>query len=533
VKRALPAIVAIVLALAASALSAADGESTPVDLLYLGDEAVFAVRLNLTADGRSLAEAWERSTHELFGYLDANADGVLTGGELARIPLPAELALLALGESAPAGVPTADLNPRDGKVVPAEFAEYLRRCGAGPMRVLGPDEAMAVRPDAARPIDLRARWDANGDGRLSRGEIASGVVQLRKLDFDDDQALSPAELLPPGGERAGQPSVPRGRPSNAELIPLFRQTPGLALAQRLLALYDVQSREAQAADQHLTREKFPLGTEVFAQADADANGKLDIEEIARWTRQPTPALTLAINLGTDEGATPRMKLAAGGDATLSLRNRASGTLTVGNTSLAVELADEATETNNALARFAAADADSNGYLDAAEMDRAHPGLRRLLDANGDSQAFPEEVEGLLRLRSLLTQGRAVITVERAVANLFEMLDRSGDARLDFAEFSGVLDRAANENGLDAAMTGDEYAAHIKLTLRFGGAIATVPSPGQRLGPAAIRTQRAPIWFERMDRNQDGQVTRREFLGTPAHFSRLDRDANGRLTSNEL
>jgi Ca2+-binding EF-hand superfamily protein len=533
VKRVLPAIAANVLALAVCALSAADTESAPVDLLYLGDEAVFAVRLNLTANGRSLAEAWERSTHELFGHLDTNADGALTGGELERIPLPAELALLALGESAPAGVATADINPRDGKVVPAEIAEYLRRCGAGPLGVFETDKATAAPPGAAPPIDLHARWDANGDGRLSRGEIASGVVQLRKLDFDDDQALSPAELLPPGGERAGQPAVPRGQPSNAELIPLFQQTPGLALAQRLLARYDLQSREVQSADQHLTREEFPLGTEVFAQADADANGKLDIEEIARWTRQPTPALTLEINLGTDEGATPRMKLAAGGDATLRLGNRASGTLTVGKTSLAVELADEATETNNAFAQFSAADADNNGYLDAAEMDRAHPGLRRLLDANGDSQAFPEEVEGLLRLRSLLTQARAVITVERAVSNLLEMLDRSGDALLDFAELSGALDRAAYENGQDAAMTGDEYAAHVKLTLRFGGAIATVPSPGQRLGPAAIRSQRAPIWFERMDRNQDGQVTRREFLGTPAHFSHLDRDANGLLASGEL
>jgi Ca2+-binding EF-hand superfamily protein len=529
VKRALPAFAAVVLALAVRALPAADAERAPVDLLYLGDEAVFAVRLNLTLDGRSLVEAWERSTRELFGHLDANADGALTGGELARIPLPAELALLALGEAAPAGVATADLNPRDGKVVPAEIAEYLRRCGAGPMRALEPDEAMAVRPGAARPIDLRARWDANGDGRLSRGEIASGVVQLRKLDFDDDQALSPAELLPPGGERAGQPAAPTSRQSNAELIPLFQRTPGLALAQRLLARYDVQSREARPADQHLTREEFPLGTEAFAQADADANGKLDIEEIARWTREPQPALTLAINLGADEGATPRMKLATGGDAMLSLRNRASGTLTLGNTSLAVELADEATETNNALAQFAAADADSNGYLDAAEMDRAHPGLRRLLDANGDGRTFPEEVEVLLRMRSLLTRARAVIAVERTAASFMEMLDPNDDSRLDFAELSGALDRLP----LDVAVAANHDAAHSKLTLRIGSAIDSILAPGQPARPTATGQQRGPIWFERMDRNQDGQVTRREFLGTPAHFSRLDRDANGRLTSNEL
>jgi Ca2+-binding EF-hand superfamily protein len=311
---------------------------------------------------------------------------------------------------------------------------------------------------------------------------------------------------------------------------------GLALAQRLLARYDAQTRGEQRADQQLTREEFPLMAAVFAESDVDASEKLDIDEIATWTRQPTPDLTLEIGVGPDEVATPRMKLALGSDASLRLQHASSGTLTVGNTSLTVELAGEANAvpTANARAEFAAADADNNGYLDAAEADRAYPGLMRLLDVNGDRQAFPEEVEGLTRVRSLLTQARAVITVERAEASLFDWLDQSGDLRLDFAELSGALERAANfEDDSNEVILANELAAQLKLTLRFGCAIATDPAFRQPPGRAAMRQQRAPIWFERMDRNQDGQVSRREFLGTPDHFTRLDRDGNGCLTAGEL
>ena len=43
---------------------------------------------------------------------------------------------------------------------------------------------------------------------------------------------------------------------------------------------------------------------------------------------------------------------------------------------------------------------------------------------------------------------------------------------------------------------------------------------------------APIWFQKMDRNQDGEVSLREFLGPLSVFHRLDTNGDGRLDVHE-
>jgi Ca2+-binding EF-hand superfamily protein len=42
----------------------------------------------------------------------------------------------------------------------------------------------------------------------------------------------------------------------------------------------------------------------------------------------------------------------------------------------------------------------------------------------------------------------------------------------------------------------------------------------------------PDWFQKMDRNHDGDVSRREFLGPRDQFDRLDRDNDGLIDADE-
>ena len=43
---------------------------------------------------------------------------------------------------------------------------------------------------------------------------------------------------------------------------------------------------------------------------------------------------------------------------------------------------------------------------------------------------------------------------------------------------------------------------------------------------------APLWFQKMDRTRDGDVSRREFLGTDEEFRRIDTDGDGLIDAKE-
>jgi hypothetical protein len=60
------------------------------------------------------------------------------------------------------------------------------------------------------------------------------------------------------------------------------------------------------------------------------------------------------------------------------------------------------------------------------------------------------------------------------------------------------------------------------------------APGTPAGtPVRVaRPGRVPAWFTKMDRNGDGDVSRREFLGTEEEFKMLDADGDGLISPEE-
>ncbi len=51
-------------------------------------------------------------------------------------------------------------------------------------------------------------------------------------------------------------------------------------------------------------------------------------------------------------------------------------------------------------------------------------------------------------------------------------------------------------------------------------------------PSTPPAEEGPKWFRKMDRNRDGDISRREFLGPRAAFERLDADGDGLITAKE-
>lgn len=118
--------------------------------------------------------------------------------------------------------------------------------------------------------------------------------------------------------------------------------------------------------------------------------------------------------------------------------------------------------------------------------------------------------------------------------LLPMVDRDQDGRLTLRELRQLANLIA---ALDQDRDGTLAAAEILPTIRvaFGqGPIAHRPLATIRelyppLAPASVTP---PEWFTRMDRNQDGDLTSREFLGDPTQFEALDSDGDGLASAAE-
>src|SRR5262249_53907050 len=138
-----------------------------------------------------------------------------------------------------------------GKVPRPEFADHYRRHGLAPFQVapsqsgLGAPTAFTKNPPPRDEVDraLRKLLDTDQDGKLSRQELATAGRRFRKLDINEDEYITPEELVPgftplnlgltgDGDEDA----TPAHRPDRALVflasdVPAARDLPRLLLAR--------------------------------------------------------------------------------------------------------------------------------------------------------------------------------------------------------------------------------------------------------------------------------------------------------------
>jgi hypothetical protein len=90
---------------------------------------------------------------------------------------------------------------------------------------------------------------------------------------------------------------------------------------------------------------------------------------------------------------------------------------------------------------------------------------------------------------------------------------------------------------DGCIARNEIPRQYQLTVTRGamyGYAAPAPAPGRpgMTGGRPPRPARGPLWFRKMDRNGDGDVSRNEFLGTKEDFDRIDSDGDGLISAEE-
>ena len=113
------------------------------------------------------------------------------------------------------------------------------------------------------------------------------------------------------------------------------------------------------------------------------------------------------------------------------------------------------------------------------------------------------------------------------------MDADGDSRLSLREMRNAWNRLAPfaKNGF---IEKSNIPRQFRLTLSNGRPPGRNVPPGVGVGPEfrTMRPARGPRWFQKMDRNGDGDVSRAEFLGTEEQFKKLDADGDGLISLEE-
>jgi Ca2+-binding EF-hand superfamily protein len=540
-------MISVVLLALALAHPAGDdpSEEAVQDLVILGETRPIILRMRVMVGDKPFRSAWMDSVRTLYGQLDRNGDGKVTveeaeAGALAPIQAPTP------GTAArPAGAFGA--KPKKDAITVDELAEALR-AAAGPFRIA------AGGLDGRRTDALFDQFDRDKDGQLTKAELASIAGSLRRLDRDDNELIGADEVAPlvATASAMGRPARDTGVPPVVELT--AGESP-LRLVRFLFRKYDTgSSRGPGKPDSKLSNEEFAIPAAVFAAADANGDGTLNTEEVRRYLEKAPRDAILDVTLGAAASghATARVRPGEGGaSGDFKVRQLAEDVVEVefGQIRLDIHI-DDGAGSAEALkrvlrAQFEAADDNQDGYVEEGDLIQdngtATPlaGIFLALDRDRNGKVYLPELDAYADSQATSARARLTLTASNEGRALFGMLDLNRDRQLGAREVMNTFARvsACDRDG-DGRISPEEIPHHIQLTLSRGDLAAPVaPNPANQavvVVPATLvrRPTAGPDWFRKMDRNRDGDVSRREFFGNMQQFERLDRDHDGLISPDE-
>jgi len=520
------------------------------------------VRLSTRLAGKPIAEMWSDKLRAAFEFFDRDKDGFLSAAESPNTFSDTGVQqMLQNGFYQPTPKDRATIdrldNDGDGKVSFAEYVAYYRGSTAFVFRS---QPVVAENPTGAAVTEaLFKLMDANGDGKLTRTEVNGVERLLATRDTDEDECLAQSELAPgltdprlirgqvqiqlqPNGQ---QPQPPAG--DQTVVTYEVGRVPG-TLTQQVIKRYD------KDGDFDLKRDEVGFDEPTFSKLDRDGNRKLDGEELDHWRTGPAD-LEVELSLaGNAADCVARLKTDAKDVAARGfvVKQVEPGRLILRCGRQPIEFWSYAAVVGGG--RQPALKTQYQYLFTQAAKDKDHvmekdlngPNavqfqfLRTLFepaDANGDAKLTRAEFDAYFDLQDSFRNVALSLTPAVQTPTLFQLLDENRDGRLGVRELRTAWDRlivlepgSAEEVTRNAILPTvslrlsrslDRFAINQQVDFRF-----------QQPNQMPQVPQKGPVWFRKMDRNADGDVSRSEFLGTKAEFDAIDGDKDDLISLAE-
>lgn len=489
-------------------------------MLLLLPDGLVHLRIFVMDGDRSLDQTRAAYLQELVAMLDTDNDGRLSRMETAKHPLfvsgrrfEGNAFLKSLRSERP-------LSQRD--------IELAIDRTAGQLVTYRQNNALADQD-----LSVFQVLDKDGSGLIERDEMRLAPAHVAERDSDFDECITFDEFLNEQPMVMGSLVIAQiaDEPPASLHSELLRDANEPILAARLVRKYDTDR------DAHLTHDELGWELNRIQKLDSDRDGRLSMQELSHLTTA-TPDLAMKIDFSKDSAQA--MKLVSDPSQIVIAERADLVRLQRGTLSLSVgyrhrDPMEEALQ--NASATFNAMDVDANGYLDREEIvghQRFERYLFDAMDRDEDDRVFSEEMMTYVKEYTQPASTACQVTLLDTGNGFFQLLDANADGRISVRELRNIeqtLLKVANDNGsINPSRLNKSYRIEIQ---RGGiGLFGRVDRPSAETPAALLKPSSGPIWFQRMDRNGDGDLTWDEFLGPRDVFHTIDADHDDLIDESE-
>ncbi len=469
--------------------------------------------------------------------LDTDVNGKLGRGELSLIPQ--RILILAKQDTVGDLLTSLAGNSESAEVSTDVFVQWVE--GRIPRLV----ELIAQPKPADDAVRLAGLLDRNSDFAVSDQELQQALVSLRFRDLDDDETFTISELVPYRDPRSRNAAI---TPDVASL-PFFLMTDVSSTERVVDRILEQYGREGSVRREQL---RVPGGGPDPAQLDRNA--------LLELLAQPICHAELQFRLSdkaNQSDVVPAVR--RGAEGVLQIASVVRGRVNLVVDGLKMSLVARGGGANNRMVtrgylgqEFSLLDADRSQSLDEMEFEGLKMALQRAgadvefpqIDTDQDLQMTRQELFGYADREQAAVLSRLEMMVEQSGRTMFSLLDSNSDRRLTRREMLQSGDRLKEYDlNADGAYSDVELGTEYVLTIGLGRSdLGRTQGGGQMVGMEMLNAGDAilpgrdglngPEWFRLMDRNQDGDVSRREFPGTTEQFLQLDLDRDGLMSVEE-